>query len=354
MKKPSLKPSASILASAFLALSMALSLPATAQVAEAPSTVGATYRPASATEALKPGEKIADLFQLNMRTPYVLQKLTARTYWYQSGFYATVFYVGDRGVLLFDPLEQRAEPILKAIRSVTDKPVTAIVYSHDHADHIGGTPDLLKALAAQAQRPRIVASAATAQKMRLLGSGLPKPDQVVTWPNGTFKFEKLKVQLHGFEHAAHTDDHAAWLLVGERVLHAPDLLNADQPPFWNFAGSERFTYLEANLKQADALPWDYLSAGHGNVGSHADFAFHLKFIADLKAEVGKAMGQVPWGFGVDTKAINAHTSMLPAWYGEIARRATDALRPTYGQYYGFEAATPANAEMVAEYLYSYR
>ncbi len=46
--------------------------------------------------------------------------------------------------------------------------------------------------------------------------------------------------------------------------------------------------------------------------------------------------------------------MLPTWYAEIARRATDQLRPTYGRFYGFEAATPANAEMVAEYLYNYR
>ena len=46
--------------------------------------------------------------------------------------------------------------------------------------------------------------------------------------------------------------------------------------------------------------------------------------------------------------------MLPAWCGEIARRATEALRPTYGAYYGFETATLANAEMVAEHLFSYR
>jgi hypothetical protein len=66
------------------------------------------------------------------------------------------------------------------------------------------------------------------------------------------------------------------------------------------------------------------------------------------------MANVPFGFGVDMKAINAHTVMLPTWYGEIARRATDQLRPKYGKFYGFEAATPANAEMVAEYLYNYR
>ena len=102
------------------------------------------------------------------------------------------------------------------------------------------------------------------------------------------------------------------------------------------------------------LKWDFFNGGHGNIGSHDDFAFHLKFIADLKKEVAKAMGEVPFGYGVDVAKINAHTIMLPTWYGEIAKRATDALRPKYGSYYGFETAVPANAEMVAEYLYSYR
>ncbi|WKV48853.1 MBL fold metallo-hydrolase [Dickeya fangzhongdai] len=325
-----------------------------AAVAEAPSTVSATYRVPSSTRALAPGEKIGNLFQLNMQTPYVLQRLTERTYWYESGFYATIFYVGDKGVLLFDPLEARAKPILQAIRSVTKKPITAIVYSHDHADHIAATPDVLAELKKdQSIKPRIIASQATAEKMVRLRSRLPVPDEVIAWPNGNFTFEKLQVQLRGFEHAAHTDDHAAWLLVNERVLHVPDLLNPDQPPFWNFAGSERFAYLEQNLRAADALPWDYFSGGHGNVGSHADFTFHLKFINDLKAAVAKAMNEVPFGFGVDAKTINAHTVMLPAWYGEIARRATESLRPAYGQFYGFETATLANAEMVAEYLYSY-
>lgn len=50
----------------------------------------------------------------------------------------------------------------------------------------------------------------------------------------------------------------------------------------------------------------------------------MKFIADLKAAVGEAMAEVPFGFGIDAGKINAHT------------------------------ATPANAEMIAEYLYSYR
>ncbi|MDW6005056.1 MBL fold metallo-hydrolase [Vibrio mangrovi] len=340
--------------SIFSMIAAAVTFSVQADVPEAPSTVSAVYRAPSVTEALAPGEKIGNLFHLNIETPYVLQRLTDRTYWYQSGFYGTIFYVGHKGVLLFDPLELRSDKILESIRKVTQKPITAIVYSHDHGDHIGGTQALLNAIKNQARPPRIIASQATADKMERLNSQLPRPTETISWPNGSFNFDGLKVELHGFEHAAHTDDHSAWLLVGERVLHAPDLLNSDQPPFWNFAGSERFTYLESNLKEANALDWDYFSGGHGNVGSHDDFTFHLKFIADLKAAVAKAMGEVPFGFGVDTSTINAHTIMLPTWYDEIARRATESLRPAYGQFYGFETATPANAVMIAEYLYSYR
>ncbi|MBM6551480.1 MBL fold metallo-hydrolase [Marinomonas ostreistagni] len=343
-----------IFAPALLFAAMTAAVPAMA-VEEAPSTVDAVYKTQSSTVALQPGEKVADLFTLNMNTDYVLQRLTDNTYWYESGFYATIFYVGDKGVLLFDPLEMRAQKILDAIRSVTDKPINTIVYSHDHADHISGTAELLALLdASQKKQPEIIASKATAEKMELLGSNIPRPTKVLQWPEDSFKFENQTIELHGFAHAAHTDDHSAWLMKEERVLHAPDLLNSDQPPFWNFAGSERFTYLVQNLKTANAMDWDYFNGGHGNVGSHEDFNFHLQFIADLEAAVGKAMGQVPFGFGVDMEKINAHTVMLPAWFDEIARIATDELRPKYGEYYGFETATPTNAQMIAEYLYSYR
>ncbi|MEO7426231.1 MAG: hypothetical protein ABI036_13670 [Fibrobacteria bacterium] len=46
----------------------------------APSSVNAVYVNASSDSALKPGEKIADLYHLNVAGPYLLQKLTANAY----------------------------------------------------------------------------------------------------------------------------------------------------------------------------------------------------------------------------------------------------------------------------------
>ena len=90
--------------------------PAFAQMPqEAPSTVEARYVEPSAKTPIKPGEKIDSLFTRNMKQPYVLQRLTDRSYYFQRLFYSTTFYVGDRGVLLFDALEGRGSQLLKAI-----------------------------------------------------------------------------------------------------------------------------------------------------------------------------------------------------------------------------------------------
>lgn len=323
---------------------------------EAPSTVGATYVDPSATVPLEAGQKIGQLFERNMKQRYVLQRLTQRTYFFQSQFYAATFYVGDKGVLLFDAPENRTDALLAAIAEVTPLPVTMLVYSHDHADHIGGARALLDALkqAGVREQPRIIASSATAEKMLLLGSKHPKPTDVVKWPRGAFAFEGLRVQFHAFERAAHSDDHGVWLLSDERVAHVPDHINPDQPPFWSFGGSENFLYYEDNLEQLGKLDWIYLNGGHGNVGSKDDVAFYRTFIADMKQAAGSALASVRWGDGVDAETVRAHTVYFTTWLEAVAKKVTDELRPKYGQFYGFEAATPRNAELVALTLSAYR
>ena len=100
---------------------------------------------------------------------------------------------------------------------------------------------------------------------------------------------------------------------------------------------------------------DYLSGGHGNVGSHDDVEFYLTFLDDLEAAVGEAFGNVSRGAGIENpEAINTHAAFFSSWITALGRYATDVLRPTYGDYYGFEYTTPRNAEMVAWVMYAYR
>lgn len=321
--------------------------------AEIPSTVGATYVEPSATDVLQPGLKIGDLLHRNMTQPYVLQRLAERAWWVQSSNYGTVFYVGEDGVLILDALEGVYDNIVEAVASVSDKPITAVVYPHYHADHIGDIGQYVAAAEARGEQLRIISSEKTHQSMELANSSFPRPTDVLDWPHDRFRFEGITVELHGFEWAAHSDDHAAWLLTEDRIIHSSDLINPDQPPFWHFAGNERFRFHEDNLRQIYDLGWDHLSGSHGNLGTRIDIDFEFAFLADMKAAIGDAMAAHPFSDFVDPNT-DAHTSFLSNFFDTISREATEALRPKYGQFYGFEYATRGNAEMVAWTLFEYR
>jgi glyoxylase-like metal-dependent hydrolase (beta-lactamase superfamily II) len=324
------------------------------QFAEPPSTVDATYVEPSTTEVLAPGAKLAHLFALNATRPYFLQRLTERTYFFGGGFYTTTFYLGDRGVLVFDPPEGQGDHLLQAISEVTDLRVTTIVYSHAHADHMIGAPDLLKAAAATGQDIRIIASTETVEKLRIVNSSMPAPTEAVPWPTGTFQFEGLTVELHGFVRAAHADDAAALLLLQEEVAHLPDLINGDQPPFRRFAESENYVYYRPNVNELGALKWTHLVGGHGNVGSKDDIRFINAFLDDFETAVAKAMTTVKFADVVDITKYNNHAALMVPWLTAISTTATDELRPKYGRYYGFEVTVPANVEMAAESMIYYR
>jgi glyoxylase-like metal-dependent hydrolase (beta-lactamase superfamily II) len=321
---------------------------------EPPSTVNATYVEPSATELLAPGAKLAHLFALNATRPYYLQRLTERTYFFGGGFYTATFYVGDDGVLVFDPPEGQGHHLLQAIAEVTGLPVTAIVYSHGHADHMIGAPDLLKAAGAAGQDVRIIASTETVEKLRIVKSSMPAPTETVAWPKGTFEFEGLAVELHGFVRAAHADDASALLLVQEEVAHLPDLINGDQPPFRRFAESENYIYYRPNVNELGALNWTHLVGGHGNVGSKDDIRFINTFLDDFEAAVGKAMATTQFADVVDITKYNNHAALMIPWVNHIASTATEELRPKYGKYYGFDVTVPANVEMAAESMIYYR
>lgn len=316
------------------------------------STVNASYVEPSAEKIISPSDKLNNLFERNMSQPYILQKIGERTYYVQRYFYSTTFYVGDKGVLLFDAPEGRGKYLLQAIRDVTPLPVTALVYSHYHVDHISDSPFWNDEAKKEGVNLRIIASKATAEKMQFMNSRLPVATQVLSKKDDQFKFEKQTIELHRFVKAGHTDDHSVWLLKQEKVAHSPDLLNPDQLPMMGFAVSDTLVYHDSNLRQVEMLDWKYFIGGHGNIGSHDDFKFQRQFLNDLRDTTIKVRKEESFGKFMN-KTANNHADFARAQREAIIKKVTEVLRPKYGHMYGYDASMPANIEMAIRLVGSY-
>ncbi len=287
----------------------------------------ATQVEPSATKPLVPGQKIAGYKALRFERPYIVQRLTERTYWLAVETNNLIFHVGDRGVLVFDPLSgRRAEIALQAIAKVTDLPVTALVYSHSHLDHIGEAPVFAAAARKNGVNLRIIASQATVDEIKRHGKPVPMPTEVVPIPAGEFVFEDLIVRIFTGG-KRHSIDASISHLVQEKVVHAPDFFVPGSLPFENFDFSLDMKGFEDDLEQLIGLDWNFFNDGHGNIGSREDALFMREYIAELRAACLAALGEIPFENFIDP-AKHRYVYSLE-WVAELAEAAKGKMDPKF-------------------------
>ncbi|MFF7187388.1 MBL fold metallo-hydrolase [Streptomyces sp. NPDC008222] len=68
---------------------------------------------------------------------FVVNDLGGGAYGVTQGVINTMFLETKNGVVLLDAPPAPGDALLPAIESITSKPLTHLIYSHAHADHIG-------------------------------------------------------------------------------------------------------------------------------------------------------------------------------------------------------------------------
>src|ERR1700722_11027941 len=94
---------------------------------------------------------------------YRIEELGKGLYLITDGGYQSVFMVYETGVVVIDAPPLYSAKIRQAIASVSVKPITHIIYSHFHKDHIGGIADIVvghPVIIAQEETQRLLQRAA--------------------------------------------------------------------------------------------------------------------------------------------------------------------------------------------------
>ncbi|HKF66292.1 MAG TPA: MBL fold metallo-hydrolase [Vicinamibacterales bacterium] len=159
----------------------------------------------------------------------------------------SVVQVGDEAVLVVDTMtEALADDLVKAIRTLSDRPILLIVSTHAHRDHVGGNAKVRSAgayLATGNTRggggASIFASEGALNRMTAANSGYAAG----LWPTDTFFVKEKDLFMNGEavallnQPSAHTDGDVLAFFRRSDVLAVGDLFTPDRYPVIAEGGS---------------------------------------------------------------------------------------------------------------------
>ena len=258
---------------------------------------------------------------------YRLQKLGEGLYMITDNGYQSMFMVYERGVVVVDAPPSYAQYIPKGIAEVTDKPITHLIYSHSHNDHIGGAKSL-------GGHPIIIAQEET-KRLLLRANDPNRPIPTVTFKDKyTLKVgsHTLELSYHG---VAHEPGNIFIYAPAQKTLMVVDVVFPGWMPWRRFALAQDVPGYFAQVKEINEMQWDTLMPGHvERTGTHADVALQLEFMNDLRNAARKALKSTklgeelsavdkdnPWAFYgnyIDRVVIQCVNELTPKWSTKLA------------------------------------
>jgi cyclase len=241
-------------------------------------------------------------------------------------------FITAAGVVVVDTKNPGwGQPLIEKIKSVTDKPVTMIINTHTHGDHVSGNVEFPATVEVvtqentaknmQAMRPATGITPAAGAPANIFkdngGRGLPKK---------TFKDKMTlgkgpdQIELFYFGRG-HTNGDAFVVFPALRVMHAGDIFSGKNIPLLDANNGGSGVEIGKTLaKAADVKNVDQIITGHSTVMTVADLRQYAEFNNEFAAAVqaAKKAGKTPDEVASSWK--------IPAKYTGYADPATARLR----------------------------
>jgi cyclase len=233
-----------------------------------------------------------------------VEKLKDNLYMLKGGGGNTAVYVASSGVIVVDTKNPGwGQPILDKIKEITDKPVTTIVNTHTHGDHVSGNVEFPATV-------DIVVHENTKANMEKMMSppGMPTNPNVFQASNGkgmpkrTFKDRMTlgegpdHVDLYYFG-PGHTNGDTWVVFPALRVAHAGDIFSGKNLPLLDTNNGGSGLQIGDTLAKAHAgiRNVDSVITGHSTVMTWADLAEYAQFNKDFASDVAAAVkaGKTP-------------------------------------------------------------
>jgi len=201
----------------------------------------------------------------------------------------TTVFITQGGVVLVDTkLPNNGEAILSQVRTVTDKPVSMIINTHSHPDHIGSNdyfPASVDIVTHENTRKWMAANP------RVASNPVAMPDRTFT-DRMTLGSGDDRIELYYFG-AGHTDGDAFIVFPARRAMAAGDVFAWKMAPLIDPMAGGSVLALPGTLENAvKGIPnVDTVIEGHGDVNTWEGFRDYVQFNRALLDAAKTGMGK---------------------------------------------------------------
>lgn len=231
-----------------------------------------------------------------------VEKLRDNLFVLRGGGGNTAVFVQAKGVTLVDTKNPGwGRPILDKVKELTNKPVTTIINTHTHGDHVSGnvefpaTVEIVTHENTRANMQKMASPPADGAKPSVFstnpGKGLPKRtfQDRLTLGRGA---DRIDLYYFG---RGHTNGDAFVVFPSLRVMHAGDMVPGKSVPFMDGTnGGSGVDYPETLMKAHRGVgDVDTIITGHSTQMTMNDLREFSQFVRDLvdAVQAGKKDGQ---------------------------------------------------------------
>ena len=249
-----------------------------------------------------------------------VEKLKENLFVLKGGGGNTAVFVTANGVVVVDAKNPGwGQPILDKIKELTNKPITTLINTHTHGDHVSGnvefppTVDIIVQENTKTNMGKMIPNSTAADQtvpaqtifQQNNGRGLPKRTfkDKMTLFNGADE-----VDLYYFGRG-HTNGDAWVLFPSLRTVHAGDIFSGKNVPLLDANNGGSAALIADSLQKGyDSLKnVDTIITGHSTQMSMADLkeyiAFNRDFMNDMRAakKAGKSIDEVSASWKIPAK-----------------------------------------------------
>lgn len=235
-------------------------------------------------------------FAQNKEVKITTDKLTDNIYVLKGRGGNIGLFVGDNEVFMIDDqFAPLSEKILKAIRTISDKPIKYLVNTHWHGDHTGGNANMQKEGAVIVSHENVRKRMGTEQVV--WGKKRPASPKealpVITFSDDMRFYIDEEDIFITHVHNAHTDGDALVYFTTSNVLHVGDTYFQGKFPYIDLgSGGSIDGYIKGIEKMLVLSDNDTkIIPGHGNVTSKKELNAYLKMLKGLKRNVMNAINE---------------------------------------------------------------